>query len=289
MSYKTLLVHLDDSRHSAARMAVALDLARRFDAHLIGLYVVSQDLFQPLFKLDDSLRLSTLEEQHVQRQLSAQTAFLDAAQRAAHNVEWRAPQGPAIETATLHARHADLLILGQRDPEDPASYVARHFIEDLLMDSGRPALVLPYAGKVAATIGENVVIAWDGSREAARALSDSLALIKRARFVTIESVGRHGNDSGNGNRSNAAQHDPAPAAIDVAAFLERHGIHASFSTTPAVAGVSTGTTLLNRVADLHADLLVMGAFGHPRAQERVLGGVTRTMLESMTVPVLMSH
>src|ERR1700754_1936816 len=66
MSYKTLLVHLDDSRHRAARMAVALDLARRFDAHLIGLYVVSQDLFQPLFKLDDSLRLSTLEEQHVQ-------------------------------------------------------------------------------------------------------------------------------------------------------------------------------------------------------------------------------
>src|SRR6185437_11514043 len=69
---------------------------------------------------------------------SAQAAFLDAAQRADRNVEWRAPPGPAIETATLHARHADLLILGQRDPEDPASYVARHFIEDLLMESGRP-------------------------------------------------------------------------------------------------------------------------------------------------------
>jgi nucleotide-binding universal stress UspA family protein len=287
MSYKTLLVHLDDSRHSAARLAVALDLAQRFDAHLIGLYVVSQDLFQPLFKFDDSLNLSTLEEQHAQRKLSAQTAFLDAAQRVARNVEWRAPSGPAIETATLHARHADLLILGQRDPENPASYVARHFIEDLLMESGRPALVLPYAGKVAASVGENVVIAWDGSREAARALSDSLPLIKRARFVTIESVGRHGNDSGNRN-GNAPQNEP-PAAIDVSAFLERHGIRASFSTTPAVAGVSTGATLLNRVTDLHADLLVMGAFGHPRAQERVLGGVTRTLLESMTVPVLMSH
>ncbi|GAB7521069.1 universal stress protein [Paraburkholderia sp. 2C] len=285
MSYKTLLVHIDDSRHSTARVAVALDLAQRFDAHLIGLYIVSQDLFQPLFRFDDSLNLSTLEEQHVQRQLSAQTAFLDAAQRAARNVEWRAPPGPAIETATLHARHADLLILGQRNPEDPASYVARHFIEDLLMESGRPALVLPYAGNVAATLGENVVIAWDGSREAARALSDSLALIKRARFVTIESVGSHGRS---GTPENAPNHEPA-ATIDVAAFLERHGIRASFSTTPAVAGVSTGATLLNRVADLHADLLVMGAFGHPRAQERVLGGVTRTMLESMTVPVLMSH
>jgi nucleotide-binding universal stress UspA family protein len=285
MSYRTLLVHIDDSRHSAARVAVALDLAQRFDAHLIGLYIVSQDLFQPLFKLDDSLNLSTLEKQHVQRQLTAQTAFLDAAQRTARNVEWRAPQGAAIETATLHARHADLLILGQRDPEDPASYVARHFIEDLLMESGRPALVLPYAGKAAATVGENVVIAWDGSREAARALSDSLALIKRARFVTIASVGAHGN----GNHHDHAPRDEPPAAIDVSTFLERHGIRASFSTTPSVAGVSTGATLLNRVADLHADLLVMGAFGHPRAQERVLGGVTRTMLESMTVPVLMSH
>jgi nucleotide-binding universal stress UspA family protein len=281
MSYKTLLVHIDDSRHSAVRVAVALDLAQRFDAHLIGLYIVSQDLFQPLFKLDDSLNLPTLERQHVERQSSAQAAFLDAAQRAARNVEWRAPPGPAIETATLHARHADLLILGQRDPEDPASYVARHFIEDLLMESGRPALVLPYAGKVAATVGDNVVIAWDGSREAARALTDSLALIKRARFVTIASVRPHRNDN--------VPHEEPPAAIDVSAFLERHGIRASFSSTPPVAGVSTGATLLNRIADLHADLLVMGAFGHPRAQERVLGGVTRTMLESMTVPVLMSH
>jgi len=280
MSYKTLLVHLDDSRHSAARIAVALDLAQRFDAHLIGLYIVSQDLFQPFFKLDDSVNPSTLEQQHMQRELSAQSAFLDAAQRAACNVEWRAPPGPAIETATLHARHADLLILGQRDPEDPASYVARHFIEDLLMESGRPALVLPYAGKVAATIGENVVIAWDGSREAARTLSDSLALIKHARAVTIESVVRLGGD---------AAHGEPPATLDVSVFLERHGIRASFSTTPAVAGVSTGATLLNRVADLHADLLVMGAFGHARAQERMLGGATRTMLESMTVPVLMAH
>ncbi|CAB3751167.1 universal stress protein [Paraburkholderia solisilvae] len=281
MSYKTLLVHIDDSRRCAARVAVALDLAQRFDAHLIGLYVVSQDLFQPLFRMDDSMQLSTLEEQHMQRQLHAQTAFHDAAQRAGcDRVEWRAPPGPAVEIATLHARHADLLVLGQRDPEDPAAYVARHFIEDLLMECGRPALVLPYAGEIA-TLGENVVVAWDGSREAARALSDSLPLIRRARFATIESVERHAHGDGT--------HGEPPVSIDVAAFLERHGIRASFSTTPAVAGVSTGATLLNRVADLHADLLVMGAFGHPRAQERVLGGATRTLLESMTVPVLMSH
>jgi nucleotide-binding universal stress UspA family protein len=143
------------------------------------------------------------------------------------------------------------------------------------MGCGRPVVALPYAGHVG-TFAENVLIAWDGSREAARAVADALPLLRRARFVTVTVVHRmHGT--------------VAPEGIDVAAFLQRHGIHASFSTVPRVAGISTGETLLNRLSDLHADLLVMGAYGHPRVQERVLGGVTRTMLETMTVPVLMSH
>ncbi len=279
MSYKTLLVHIDDSRRRDARIAVALDLAQRWDAHLVGLYVVCQDLFQPRFRADESLRLAVAEAEYARRQQQAQAAFLAAAERAGRSVEWRAPSGPALEAATLHARHADLLVLGQNDPEDPGAYVARHFVEDVLMTGGRPALVLPYAGAVT-TLGENVVVAWDGGREAARALVDALPLLKRARFVTVEVVERHSHD---------ARHGDAPVGIDVAAYLERHGVRASFSTTPRVSGMSTGATLLNRVSDLHADLLVMGAYGHSRAQERVLGGATRTLLESMTVPVLMSH
>jgi nucleotide-binding universal stress UspA family protein len=277
MSFKTLLVHLDDSPHCNARAAVALDLARRFNAHLIGLYTVCQELLHPLCRPSDSLRLATLEAQHAECREQAQAAFLDAAQRAGCSFEWRAPPGPAVEAAVLNARHADLVVLGQLDPHEPSNYIARHFIEDVLMTSGRPALILPYAGKVK-TLGENVVIAWDGGREAARALTDALPLIRHARFVTIETVGR---------RRDEAEGELHP--IDVAAFLERHQIQASFSTTPHIAAISAGATLLNRVADLHADLLVMGAYGHSRAQERVLGGSTRTILESMTVPVLMSH
>jgi nucleotide-binding universal stress UspA family protein len=275
MSYKTILVHVDDSRHSAARTAVALDLARRFNAQLIGLYIVCQDLFEPLCRPGDSRSLASLEAQHAERREHAQTAFIDAAQRAGCTFEWRAPPGPATETAVLHARHADLIVLGQQDSHDPSTYIARHFIEDVLMTAGRPALILPYAGDMK-TPGENVVVAWDSSREAARALSDALPLIRKARFVTIESVVQH-------------QDEAKPPGIDVAAFLDRHQIQASFSTTPLLAGMTAGATLLNRVADLHADLLVMGAYGHSRMQERVLGGSTRTMLESMTVPVLMSH
>jgi nucleotide-binding universal stress UspA family protein len=276
MNYKTLLVHIDDSRRSSARVEIALELAQRWDAHLIGLYVVCQDMFRPIFSEDESLRLAQAEAQAVEREQKARDAFLAAAERAGRSVEWRAPSGPALDTATLHARHADLLVLGQEDPKDPAAYIERNFVGNLVLGAGRPALVLPYAGAVR-TLGENILIAWDGSREAARAMADALPLLKRARFVGVDIV------------HPAGQHAYEPEGIDVAAWLDAHGVRASFSTTPKHVSVGTGATLLNRVSDLHVDLLVMGAYGHSRTRERVFGGVTRTMLESMTVPVLMAH
>ncbi|WP_109481840.1 universal stress protein [Paraburkholderia sp. C35] len=277
MSYKTLLVHLDDSRRSETRLALSLELAQRWDAHLIGLYVVCQDLLRPIFRQDRTLSFAQIEAHEAERRDKARDAFLDAAERAGRSAEWRAPHGPALDVAMLHARHADLLVLGQQDPNDPASFVAPHFVGDLLLGAGRPALVVPYAGEVR-TLGENVLVAWDGSREAARAAADAMPLLQRARHVGIEIVRHHGQPL----------HD-APEGLDVAAWLDTHGVRASFSTTPHHIGVGTGATLLNRASDLHADLLVMGAYGHSRARERVFGGATRTMLESMTVPVLMAH
>ena len=275
MSYQTLLVHIDDSRHSDARVDFALDLALKHDAHLIGLYVVCQEMFRPLLRRDDSLNLATLEAQGVERKNRAQEHFAAAAERAGCPFEWQAPDGPALDAATLHARHADLAIVGQQDPDDQAAYIARDFVEDLVMTAGRPVIILPYAGRVA-SFGENVVVAWDGSREAARALADALPILKRARFVTVTTVGKHPDRD-------------EPAGFDVSGYLERHGVRAGFASIPRTSGVSTGATLLNQLSDVHADLLVMGAYAHARARERVLGGVTHTLLETMTVPVLMSH
>jgi len=275
MSWKTLLVHLDDSANSSARLDFALDLARRFDAHLIGLYVVCQDLLQLLVKSGESGRLADFEARHAANLQRAHAHFMAAGERAGLAVEWRAPPGPAIEAAILHARHADLLIAGQRDPQDSASFIARNFLEDLLMGSGRPVVLLPYAGQIR-SFGENVLIAWDSSREAARAVADALPLLGHARFVTVVTVQRHP--------------DAGPAAgIDVANWLERHGIHAGFVSAQSMPGVNAGATVLNLLSDRHADLLVMGAYGHARAYERVLGGLTQALLETMTVPVLMSH
>jgi nucleotide-binding universal stress UspA family protein len=275
MNCKTLLVHLDDSAHSAARLDYALAVAARHDAHLIGLYEVSEELTGPLFRHGEDIWSAGLNAQRVDNMKRAQARFLAASGRAGLSTEWRAPDGPPVETAILHARHADLVILGQDDPEDASAYVARQFVGDVVMGSGRPAIVLPYAGPVRPQM-ENVMIAWDGGRECARAVTDALPLIRRASFVTVMTVQRH-------------PHAGEPAGIDVAAWLARHGIEASFAAAPRMPGAHTGAMLLNMLADRHIDLLVMGAYGHARAQERVFGGVTRTMLESMTVPVLMSH
>ncbi|SAK95509.1 universal stress protein family protein [Caballeronia arationis] len=275
MSWKTVLVHIDDGRRSDVRVEFAFDLARRFDAHVIGLYVVCQDLLHPLFNPGESVHLATNEKQHAAWRERAQQAFEAAARRAGSSAEWRAPAGAAIDTAILLARHADVLVLGQEDHDDPAAFVAKHFVEDVVTASGRPAVIVPRSGQIR-TFGENVLVAWDDSREAARALADALPLLERARFVEVVSVERHHDDQ-------------APAGIDVAAYLERHKVRASFSSMPRGSGLGTGATMLAKANDVHADLLVMGAYAHSRGFERVLGGVTRTMLESATLPVLMSH
>jgi nucleotide-binding universal stress UspA family protein len=275
MTCKTLLVHLDDSPHSAARTGFALDLARRYDAHLIGLYVVCQELTRPIFLHAEGTWVPTCEMRRNANLKDAQTRFLVAGERAGLSAEWRAPAGPTVETAILHARHADLLILGQYDPGMASSYIAHHFVEDVVMSSGRPAIVLPYAGTFR-SFGQSVLIAWDGSRESARSMADALPIIKAAKFVTVMTVQRHPSSG-------------QPAGLDVAAWLARHGIEAGFADAATAEGISTGALLLNMLSDLHIDLLVMGAYGHARIQERLLGGVTETMLQSMTVPVLMSH
>ncbi|MBB3261898.1 nucleotide-binding universal stress UspA family protein [Paraburkholderia bannensis] len=268
MSYKSLLVHLDDTDRCTVRVALALDLAERFDAHLVGLYLPLSRVSGP-----DDARAAE------QRRANAHASFLCAAERAARIVEWRAPEPADLSVATLHARHADLLVLGQHDPQNRLITVAANFVTDLLMTTARPAVIVPYAGAFA-SFGQNVLIAWDGSREAARAASDALPLLTHAQFVSLAVV----TPPRSPDLARATS-----AAIDAAGWLERHGISASFHESVCEHHFEAGATLLSRASDVNADLLVAGAWAHSNLHERVLGGVTRTLLESMTLPVLMSH
>ena len=148
---------------------------------------------------------------------------------------------------------------------------------DIVIACARPVLVVPYIG-AAADFGKNVLVAWNGSREACRAVSDALPLLKKANRVTVMAVDPEIGEFGHG----------ALPGADLARFLAHHDVNVEARNDPgAVADV--GEELLSRIADCAADLLVMGAYGHARAREWVFGGATRTILRSMTVPVLMSH
>ncbi|MBB3004553.1 nucleotide-binding universal stress UspA family protein [Paraburkholderia tropica] len=270
MCYKTLLVHLDDLPRCEARQAYALDLAERFDAHLIGLYLPMPHARAPAAR-NGSVPEHRREHTHAQ--------FLEAGARAGRMVEWRALQPGDTPSATLHARHADLLVLGQGEHGNAAFDPTSGLVVDLLMTAARPAVVIPHAGSFP-TLARNVLIAWDGSREAARAASDALPLLRRADCVSIEMIAA---------RPGTARVRAATEAEDAAAWLDLHDVGASFHECAREPGVKTAATLLDRASALHADMIVAGAYAHLRNFERVLGGVTHNLLETMTIPLLMSH
>ena len=190
-------------------------------------------------------------------------------------IEWRAATGSAINNCILHARHADLAVMTQEnaseksglDPSIPASVVVA---------AGRPFLVVPYAGEFR-SCGESVLIAWSGTRESARAVADALPLMQRAREVSMVSFNLRG-DSDWGE---------IPGA-DIGLWLARHSVKVNVRQQKSEE-IDVGNQILSFAADLGTDLIVMGAYGHSRTFEFVLGGVTRTLLDNMTVPVLMSH
>ena len=191
-------------------------------------------------------------------------------------IEWRASEIDALSVVALHARYADLVVIGQQNSEWPTG-VHKDFERSLPAASGRPVLVVPYAYE-RRPVGRHVLVAWNASREAARAVNDALPLLKRASQVHVVIFDR---------TAAGAAHGEEPGA-DIALFLTRHGVKVIVSRYDAP-DADIGSQLLSRAFDLSADLIVMGAWGHSRLREFMLGGVTRTLFESMTVPVLMSH
>jgi nucleotide-binding universal stress UspA family protein len=177
----------------------------------------------------------------------------------------------------MHGRYADLIVIGQLDAYDSQAGLLRARPEEVTMLAGRPTLVVPFTGHFE-PIGTGVVIGWDASREAARAVGDAMPLLGRAEKVTVLTIDAEESPFGHGE---------IPGA-DIALYLARHGVKAEVEHTVS-AGIGIGNTLLSRAADYQANLLVMGAYGHSRMRELLLGGATRTVLTSMTLPVLMSH
>ena len=265
MTYKSMLLHADDTEACGTRTRLAIELATAHAAHLTGFYG-EPPLPAPI------TRFEALAEEKRER---AKVRLEEQISRAGYPVQWRATDGQVLDEFCIHARYADLIILGQNDPDVELPCVPRDFPELVCLSVGRPVLVVPYAGAFS-SIAERVLIAWNGSREATRAVADALPVLKRAKQVTVLVI--------NADRD---AHGELPGA-DLTWYLARHDVKAQAMQTVSE-DVNAGEVLLSHAADLAADLLVMGAYGHSRVKEMVLGGATRTVLKSMTLPVLMSH
>lgn len=278
MDYRNILLHVDDGA-DVARLTLAVRLAHLFDAELAGTYLVPTRELTPFASamLPDTVVEHRLRDSG-EAQAGAETRFRDAVTRAqCRRFTWSAPAGRAIDAGIVHARYADLCVLGQPQDDEPHAGFARDLVHGVLMNAGRPALIVPHSNAVD-SVGEAILVAWKESRESARAVADALPFLKRAREVTVMSIAAPDDDSDRERLADAG----------VMAWLARHGITARVRHEVAE-DIDAGPFLLSRAADVSADLLVMGAYSRPRLSEIVLGGVTRTVLESMTVPVLMSH
>jgi nucleotide-binding universal stress UspA family protein len=282
MALKDILVHLNATPRSAARLAVAADLAARHSAHLTGVYVLdipSANYFygvaMPFVPANPEEIVARMRAEATATAAPEEAAFRDCLRRNGIEGEWRQVEGNPSATVALHARYADLTIVGQPNQYQPQDDDA--ITVTTVMTSGRPVLAVPFAGDFR-TIGERVLVAWNASREAARAVNDALPLLAGAKQVTVLAINPQRGVGGHGD---------VPAA-DIALHLARHGLKAEATHTVAK-DISEGEALLSYAADIGADLIVAGAYSHSRARELVFGGVTRTLIAEMTAPVLLSH
>ena len=279
MTYKTLLVQLDAGARCPARIALAAQLAGAFGSHVVG--VAATGLPDILVTMNsavpDGVEFMQVTENFLRERAEAVASMFEQ-QLAAAGVphESRVVKGGTIETIGRLGRCSDLVLVGQDEPDAPVDGTAHDLPEQAMLLSGCPVLVVPYAGRFQ-TVGTRALIAWKDTREAARAIREALPLLRGASHVELVEVVE-------GRAASAAARSTLG---DAQAWLARQGIAAEARLEPVAGDV--GETLLSRAADASADLLVMGAYGHARIREWVLGGATRHLLGHMTLPTLMAH
>ncbi len=272
---KDLMVVLERAADADALAEFTHSLADGFEAHATVVGVVQQLPPAPAFMGEFPYELVQTAQEAAMREIAeGYERFQKAATRpgACELVKIEPAPGNAPNTVARLARNFDLTIGVQPEGSDQSASGA--LLEGVLFHSGRPLLILPYIHRGPAKLGK-VAVAWDGGAAAARAVACAMPLLKRAGRVEIVTMV-------NGKRATSDL-----PGFDIARNLARHGINAELKTLPK--GDDVGALILSYAADENADLLVMGGYGHSRLREFVLGGATRTILASMTLPVFMAH
>lgn len=280
MDIKDIVVHADSSERTAERIQLATKLAAAKDAHVTGVFAIPDPYTPALMAggyvptdIFDQFRQEAIDDSEKAKEL-----FLKITDAGGVRSEWRVEQGTASSVVARHARYSDLSVVGKGDYDDPGKYPHPELPADLMMTSGRPVLVIPNAGHFE-SLGARVLVCWNASREATRAVNDAMPFLQSAEKVTVLAVNPH--------KASGGDHGDTPSA-DISLHLARHGVNAEAASTVA-AGIDVADTILARASDLGVDMIVSGAYGHSRTREWVFGGVTESLLRHTTVPTLLSH
>ena len=280
MTYATVLLHLDAHPRMDERTDYAARFARRFESHLVGVAAADRSLFglsvatgfagtdKLSEAVEDCRAAALLRARHFRERIEALEL---------KSFETVVDDSDEIDTLLRRSTCSDLLIVAQPDPAWPDSGRARSQFEQVVLHGVAPTLVLPHAGDFSAA-GDRVMIAWDGSSGAAHAVVGALPLLQRARKVHLVRC----------DTAVDIDRGEEPSELDSPReWLGRHGVR--IDAHLQATGTDVGDALLSRASEFAANMLVMGAWGHSRLAERLLGGVTRTILSRMSVPVLMAH
>lgn len=274
MSIKSILLHLTKSDTQEAFIEVALGLAVQHGAHINAVYAMAP-VNPPTsfmgFVPPEFIERSIEEEK--QRAVAATLSFKTLADRAKISYETHQEDGYAVNVLNKHAPAADLVIVAQVDQDDDLTAQYQFLNDELVVSCSKPILIVPYSGKYR-DFGKHVLVAWNNTHESARALQYALPFLKLADKVTLLSI----NPASDQTNQNSA----------ILAYLNRHQIKADLKVSHWK-DVSVGNAMLDSLVDLSADMIVMGAYGHSRIREMILGGATKEVLEQMTAPVLFAH
>ena len=279
MKFKNILIHLDHSSGCRNRLEAAFGLARKFDAQVTGLFVVPNYIVPSYVEAQISVDLITdVTEKAMARASEKLADYQKLAENAGVDMQGHVVEGQLIPILREHSKYADLMVLGQDHPDDPDN--ASYGLADALLFEGACAcLVVPHSGKLA-TPGKRVLLTWNASRESAHALRQAMPLLSEAETIVVLS-----SEPDDGDDDLARGHPHAQALMKL---LNSHGINA-ISSGFGDTDLDASENIMGQAADMNADLIVMGAYGHSRLREIILGGVTRDLLKLAPTCLLLAH
>lgn len=274
-----IAIYLSNDEACSRRIEAGLQIAKEHGAEVIGVYPsdgIAGHYYDESIIPQDVRKI--LRGRHDQFRDSVQKQFLERAEALGVKAQWRAPRGEADEALAIHARYCDLLVMSKAERVDTVASIIPNLPESVVMAAGRPVLMIPRVGPIP-TVGQRVLYCWDQRREAARSFTDAAPFLKRCKELVILEV----------DRDEHLLRERDIREQDISDYCTSLGYPKPTHLVKKSEGIGVGNVILNTASDVGSDLIVMGAYGHSRMRQWVMGGASRTLLSSMTVPVLLAH